>query len=402
MAFRILLNESNASRRAVPIWLVGSDGTTPITNASGATFMFQIGGAFYGSGGSLSVVSANAGEYVCAFADSKVSVLGPGVVMYQAAATLPASSPFEIVPIDSYDSMRLGLFALPNAAPGASNGLIAFGTGTGQLHVSSGSVGLKAQVHSEVTIQGLTRALNLSSNGDKTGYSIAGTKTTLDALNDITGSEVTLHVGTHSGATIQGISNYANISNVTLHPGTHSSVTIQGVTRINSGVTLNADTHSGATIQGLSNYANISNVTLHPGTHSNVTIQGVTRLNSAVTLNADTHSGATIAGIVAGGIIASTLASGTLTAAKFAAGAIDAAALASDAGQEIADALLGRNIAGGSSTGRTVAEAFAPLRNRILIEGSVGTVYATNDSTSLWTFSPSLGTAPIAGIDPTG
>jgi hypothetical protein len=252
--------------------------------------------------------------------------------------------------------MRLGLFALPNAAAEASGGLITLGTGAGQLHVSSGSVGLKAQVHSEVTIQGVTRALNLSSNGDKTGYSISGTKTTLDALNDIDGSEVTLHAGTHSGATVQGVNNYANISNVTLHAGTHS----------------------------------------------NVTIQGVTRVNSAVTLNADTHSGATIAGIVAGGIIASTLASGVITSAKFAAGAIDAAALATDAGQEIADRVLLRNAESGSDTGRLVWHTLAPLRNKVLIEGSTGTVFRADDSTSLWTFSATTGVFPINSVDPIG
>jgi hypothetical protein len=230
------------------------------------------------------------------------------------------------------------------------------------------------------TVQGVTRALNLSTNADKTGYSISGTKTTLDALNDITGSEVTLHAGTHSGATVQGVSNYANISNVTLHAGIHSA----------------------ATVQGVDNYRNISNVTLHAGTHSNVTIQGVTRVNSGVTLNADTHSGATIAGIVAGGIIASTLASGVITSAKFASGAIDAVALATDAGQEIADRILQRNIASGSDGGRDVREALYPLRNRSLIQGSVGTVYQVDDATSSWTFSPSLGTAPLSGIDPLG
>jgi hypothetical protein len=230
------------------------------------------------------------------------------------------------------------------------------------------------------TVQGVTRALNLSANGDKTGYSISGTKTTLDALNDIDGSGVTLHAGTHSGATVQGLSNYANISNVTLHAGVHS----------------------GATVQGVNNYANISNVTLHAGTHSGVTIQGVTRVNSGVTLNANTHSGATIAGIVDGGIIASTLASGVLTSAKFASGAIDAVALAADAGQEIADRVLLRNIASGSDGGRDVRSALYPLRNRSLIQGSVGTVYEVDDATSAWTFSPSLGTAPLSGIDPLG
>jgi hypothetical protein len=143
-------------------------------------------------------------------------------------------------------------------------------------------------------------------------------------------------------------------------------------------------------------------VTLAAGTHSGATIQGVTRVNSAVTLNADTHSGATIAGIVAGGLLNATLASGFLSAAKLAAGTIDAAALATDAGQEIADRVLMRSFEGGADSGRSVGQAFAVLRNRVLIQGSVGTVYMQDDTSSLWTFSPSLGTAPISGVDPTG
>jgi hypothetical protein len=62
------------------------------------------------------------------------------------------------------------------------------------------------------TVQGVTRALNLSANGDKTGYSISGTKTTLDALNDIDGSGVTLHAGTHSDVTIQGVTRTLNLN----------------------------------------------------------------------------------------------------------------------------------------------------------------------------------------------
>jgi hypothetical protein len=276
MSIDILVNESAASRRCVPIMCFQSNGTSAATNESGRTFTFAIGGAFYGSGGSLSAVSGIDGAYMACFSASKVSVLGPGMVMYSSGTALPWSTPFRVVPFDSYDSMRLGLFALPNAAAEASGGLITHGTGTGQLHTSSGSVGLKAI--------------------------------------------------SYSGVTVQGVSNYANISDVTLHAGTHS----------------------GATIQGLSNYANISNVTLAAGTHSGATISGVQ----------DTLS--------------------------------------------IADGLLGRNIAGGSTGGRTVSQALYPLRNRVLIESSVGTVYQVNDTTSSWTFSPSLGTAPLSGIDPTG
>jgi hypothetical protein len=50
----------------------------------------------------------------------------------------------------------------------------------------------------------------------------------------------------------------------------------------------------------------------------------------------------------------------------------------------VADAILGRNIAGGSSSGRTVSQALAFMRNRWSIVGGVLTVYATDDTTPLW------------------
>ncbi len=76
-----------------------------------------------------------------------------------------------------------------------------------------------------------------------------------------------------------------------------------------------------------------------------------------------------------------------------AANTVTAVALATDAGQEIADRLLQRNIMGGSDSGRTVSEAFAVLRNRVQIDESTVTVYRTDDTTAYWT-------ASIATVDP--
>lgn len=154
-----------------------SNGTSAATNEGGRAFTFAIGGVFYGSGGSLSAVSASDGAYMANFSASKVSVLGHGMVLYSSNTALPWMTPFEVVAEDPWTS----------------------------------SVTIHPGTYSDVTIQGVTRALNLSANGDKAGYSISGTKTTLDALSDIDGSGVTLHAGTHSGATIQGLGNYANM-----------------------------------------------------------------------------------------------------------------------------------------------------------------------------------------------
>lgn len=68
-----------------------------------------------------------------------------------------------------------------------------------------------------------------------------------------------------------------------------------------------------------------------------------------------------------------------------------------------ADALLARNIAGGSSAGRTVSEALAPLRNRVEVTagGSV-VVYAEDDTTPVWTGTATrtAGANPLTQVDP--
>lgn len=77
------------------------------------------------------------------------------------------------------------------------------------------------------------------------------------------------------------------------------------------------------------------------------------------------------------------------------------------ASTDFADAFLGRNIAGGSSTGRTVGQALAALRNKVTLTAITGTtatltVYGTDDTTVLWTGAVTLasGTNPLTGVDP--
>ena len=68
---------------------------------------------------------------------------------------------------------------------------------------------------------------------------------------------------------------------------------------------------------------------------------------------------------------------------------------------ENADALLGRNVAGGSSSGRTVSQALYFLRNRWTISGGTLTVYGTDDTTSSWTASITQAAGdPVSASDP--
>lgn len=77
------------------------------------------------------------------------------------------------------------------------------------------------------------------------------------------------------------------------------------------------------------------------------------------------------------------------------------------ASTDFADAFIGRNIAGGSSAGRTVGQALAAMRNKVALSAVTGTtatltVYGTDDTTVLWTGAVTLasGTNPITGVDP--
>lgn len=76
--------------------------------------------------------------------------------------------------------------------------------------------------------------------------------------------------------------------------------------------------------------------------------------------------------------------------------------LSANANNGVSDALLARNIAGGSSVGRTVAQAMAALRNKQAIVAGVYTVYEDDDVTPL--FEANVTTAagdPLASWSPT-
>lgn len=121
------------------------------------------------------------------------------------------------------------------------------------------------------------------------------------------------------------------------------------------------------------------------------------------------------------GVNAVSIASGAITATAIATDAIDADAIAASAVTEIqsglataaaladvptanenADALLDRNVAGGSSGTRTVSEGISFLRNRWAISGGILTVYQEDGVTPLWggSVSPDPNAQPIVGLSP--
>ena len=70
-------------------------------------------------------------------------------------------------------------------------------------------------------------------------------------------------------------------------------------------------------------------------------------------------------------------------------------------GDVVADRLLGRNIMGGVSTGRTVTETLERIRNRVAVVTTTMSVYQTDDTTVAWTASITTAAGnPIVEIDP--
>lgn len=83
-----------------------------------------------------------------------------------------------------------------------------------------------------------------------------------------------------------------------------------------------------------------------------------------------------------------------------AANAVDSTAIAASGGEEIADALLNRNVAGGSNVGRLVKHALYRLINRVAIAAGVLTVYGTDDVTAAFTQNVTTSAGnPISEVD---
>lgn len=397
--------------------------------------------------------STGPGAYFLVLTQSECSAQGvPGyITLYTSNLTIGSNLITIRFPrVDSYDTTRMGLVALPNAAAEAAGGLLTLGTGTGQITPSGGSVGIvpgtlsgvsvevKASgivvgsiakgnysgvsqevltggiqttsvgkgAYSGVSLEVTTGGIQVASvgKGSYSGVTVgidnikaasySGVSVEASNIKPGTYSGVTVGIdnikgATYSDVTVQGLSNYANISNVTLAAGTHSNVTIKGIQNYAniSSVTLNAGTHSAATIQGLSNYANISNVTLAAGTHSDVTIKGIQNYANISSVTLN-------AGTHSGATI-----QGVSNYANFP----TLVELTTSSITSMAIAVVDRTIDNLGFGGRTVGSSLAAIRNRVVVDTGAGTitVYDTDDSTILWSGNVTAGGDPLSSVDPT-
>lgn len=128
--------------------------------------------------------------------------------------------------------------------------------------------------------------------------------------------------------------------------------------------------------------------------------EGVSSVQGSVTgdVEGDVQGGVlgSVSGVVGG------VGPAGITSTSFAADAITASVVSQGVGQEIADEVLNRNLAGGGSgNSRNVRNALRSLRNRIRINGGTLEVYQEDDSTLAWTaVSTTTAGNPITEIDP--
>ena len=401
MAFLIEKDDATANNRVLYFRAFLSNGTAPDTGLSGDSLIVARGSATtFIPNALVTNVHAAQGMYSLTLTASDISNLGPHAAYYTQGDFPQHVANFDVVNFNpystfsniaakTYSGVTVGSAAtilagtysgvtvgINNIAAGAYSGVTIGGSsfvtinpGTySNVTFSAGGlapslVTLAPGTHSSATVQGVTTAVNLTTNNDKTGYTIAAG----DYSSTVTFGVDDIKPGTYSGVTL-GVNNIA--------AGNYSGVTISGVTATNV---------LDKTAYGVTSIA--------AGTYSGVTV------GSAATILPGAYSGVTV------GI--DNIASGTIQTADFAAAALDATVFATDAEQAFADRLLLRSIDGGADSGRTVGTALFVLRNKVDATGnillpalSVGTVYRTDDLTSAWTFSMTTGGFPISSVDP--
>jgi hypothetical protein len=135
----VKLNEATASHRRIPFDMIQTtDYLSPGTGLTFAVSDIKVraeGGSEADSAGTVTEIGGGLYEYelaaseVAALGKVTIRVVKTGMITYKAVA--------QVVGFDPYDSVRLGITSLPNAAASAVGGIVTIGTGAGQVSVDS-------------------------------------------------------------------------------------------------------------------------------------------------------------------------------------------------------------------------------------------------------------------------
>lgn len=231
-----------------------------------------------------------------------------------------------------------------------------------------------------------------------TGFLAATFPATVASTTNITAATgIVLSGVTHTGAVIPTVTTVTNqLTAAQIATGVWQDATAGDFTVASSiGKSLYTTGNAPGAASGLalvgSNMGTVSSVTGSVGS--------VTGAVGSVTGNVGGNVVGSVASVTGnvGGSVASVTAGVTVTTNNDKTGY----ALTSAEENAIADALLARNVSGGSSAGRTVKQALHVLRNKTSISGGTLTVYDTDDTTSSFTATVTTTAGdPISQIDP--
>lgn len=304
--------------------------------ATALTLATQTVGGAHSDGGFVEVQATNMkGIYRLDLSDTMVATAGwVTVYLYGATNMAPVAMELEIVAYDPFDTVRLGLTAIPSVVTGNAGAIITSGTGTAQLSVSGGTA--KADVDTIKTnpvVNAGTVTFPTTATLASTTNITAGTITTVTNLtNAPTSGDLTATMktsvttactaSTPTAAAVTGaVGSVTAGVNVTQIGGSATPVT-------NLGIVYNTDF---ATNYSTTNDAWVTRISSGTGTGQLDFTSGVVKANVT---QYDGVAGASTSGIpwvdvrTAVGVAWN---SGAITASTIAANAIDAATFATDA-----------------------------------------------------------------------
>lgn len=153
--FAVKKDESTAARRRVPVYLVdATDGYTEEVGVTSPTVTVSKNGGTDNAGSGTFAETA-AGTYYYEYAAGEIDTLGwTRLRVHKSGVSRPYNAVVFITGYDPYDTIRLGLTALPAAAAEAAGGLFTRGTGAGQINQEDNgyiSVNLKAILRTVLT-----------------------------------------------------------------------------------------------------------------------------------------------------------------------------------------------------------------------------------------------------------
>lgn len=185
--------------------VLSSDHISPATGLTPTVTISKNGNSFTSPSGAVTEIGS--GWYAIAGNATDRNTLGDFIIHATGTGADPVDDRYLIVPYNPFDSVRLGLTSLPDASADAAGGLPISDAGGLDIDTLLGRLDAAISTRSTLTAQQVWEyaTRTLSSFGtliadlwsyatraltDKAGFTISGTKTTLDSLNDVSAATV--------------------------------------------------------------------------------------------------------------------------------------------------------------------------------------------------------------------